>query len=386
VGCLHAEGPFLKTLQQAGIPVVNFPPRGGFFSPSGVQEFLGLARFLRRERFDVVHTYDLYSNLMGIPAAWLARVPVRISSRRDLGSWWWYTPGNRKLLRRILGLSSFVVANSEAVRDFLVKEDGYDPGKIRVIRNGIDPAPFLAPAPSRGRLFPAAGRQDKLIAVVANMNVNTKGHLDLLEAARLICPVFPEVRFVLIGDGRERAGLENKVDEWALRKNVLFLGHRTDVPDLLRCSDMFVLPSWAEGLPNVVLEALAAGLPVVATRVGGIPEIIEDGANGLLVAPKDPSALAVAILRLLRDKELAERLAREGQARVCDRFSFDRVLQQVKGLYEEAQPGGQVRRSASRRESPRALAPHVAAIDLESVELRSLGSDSSADRGKSGDR
>ncbi|HMD98895.1 MAG TPA: glycosyltransferase [Terriglobia bacterium] len=335
VGCLRAQGPLVKVLEDAGIPVLNFPPGGSLVRPGAVRQFLRLVWLLRRQRFDVVQTHDLYSNLMGVPAAWLARVPVIVSSRRDLAHWWWYTPRNRRILRGIQSLSVFVVANSDAVRNYLEKEDGFTPDHVRIVRNGVDPEPFLRASANRETLFPRLSLEDKLMVVVANMNIKGKGQGDLIEAARRICAEVPRARFILVGDGRERAGLENKVAELGLVEHFVFLGKRNDVPDVLSCCDVSVLPSWAEGMPNSILESMAAGLPVVGTRVGGIPEIIEDEVSGLLVPPRDPQALAKAILRLLRDPEFSSRLALAGRERVRIEFSFDRVLRQLRELYEE---------------------------------------------------
>lgn len=336
VGCLSAQGPLLKVLEEANIPTVAFDPQGSLLSPRGLRQMVRFAWFLHRQRFDVVQTHELYSNLIGVPAAWLARVPVIVSSRRDLGHWWWYTVRNRRILRCIQNRSNVVIANSGAVRDYLINEDGFSPTCVRVVRNGVEVEPFLKAHADRNLLFPFLSREDKLVAVVANMNIQGKGHSDLIEAARAICSAFPYARFLLIGDGRERAGLEKVVTEHGLGNNILFLGHRNDVPDVLSCCDLSVLPSWAEGMPNAVLESMAAGLPVIATRVGGTPEIIEDGTSGLLVPPRSPQALADAILRVLRDPELARRLAVAGRERVLTCFSFDRVLRELRELYEEA--------------------------------------------------
>jgi L-malate glycosyltransferase len=334
VGCIRAEGPLLGALQAAAIPVVEFRSTG-MLKPKGIYQLFRLALFLRKNRFHVVQTYDLYSTLIGVPASRLARTPVVISSRRDLASWWWYTPRNRRILRHIQNLSSFVVGNSVAVRDFLVKEDGFDPAKIRVILNGIDADSYVRGRENRGALFPSFNEEDKLIAVVANMNVPTKGHQDLVEAAKKVCALFPRVRFILIGDGCERSNIERKISDLGLQECFCFLGRRSDVPELLSCCDLSVLPSWAEGLPNAVIESLAAGLPVVATRVGGIPEIIEDGESGLLVPPHNPNCLAEAILRILNDPEFARLLGRAARDRVQRVFSFERLLRETANLYEE---------------------------------------------------
>jgi glycosyltransferase involved in cell wall biosynthesis len=177
--------------------------------------------FLLRERPDVVQAHELYSTLLGVPAAWLARVPTILSSRRNLGYWWWYTPRRRVVLRWIEGLSTFVIANSQAVSDVLTKEDGMDSRRIRVVRNGIDIQDFENVPPDRPSLFPQFGSGDKLIAAVANMNTQTKGHTDLLHAAAEVCRDFPRARFLLVGDGCERARLEDLTRQLNLEANVI---------------------------------------------------------------------------------------------------------------------------------------------------------------------
>ena len=334
VGCLVQSGPFLESVRQAGVPVVEFHPAGALLSLRGVYQLVRLAWFLRRGRFDVVHTHDVYSTLIGVPAAWLARVPLIVSSRRDLGCWWWYTPRNKKVLKFVQHLGRVVVANSAAVRDYLVREEGYSLGFVTIIRNGIDVEPFVTASPSSEKFFPDLSSKSKLIAVIANMNFESKGHADLIEAASIVCRAHAESRFIFVGDGRERPSLERRVDELKLRDRVSFLGHRDDVPSLLRCCALSVLPSWTEGLPNVILESMAAGVPVVATRIGAMEEIIEDGVHGLLVPPHDPRALAESILRILQDDELAQKLASAGQERVRTCFSFERTLSELQKLYE----------------------------------------------------
>ncbi len=338
VGCLSRKGPLLDVLAQAGIGVSEFNPEGRLVGLAGIRQIIRLTVFLRRHRVDVFQSHDLYSTLLGVPAAWLARVPVIISSRRDLASWWWYTRRNRRILRHIQNFSSRIIANSQAVEDFLVREDGFDRRQIRVVRNGVDFKRFANASGDREKLFPNLGRDDRLIAVVANMNVKSKGHSDLIAAGQEICQEFPGAKFLCIGDGIERRELERTVEELRLRNHFLFLGRRDDVPNILACCDLFVLPSWAEGLPNSVLEAMAAGVPVVATRVGGIPEIIADGVGGLLVPAQDSRALAAAIAQLLRDPQRAQRFAEVAQERARTEFSYERLLAALDRLYRESFP------------------------------------------------
>jgi glycosyltransferase involved in cell wall biosynthesis len=167
------------------------------------------------------------------------------------------------------------------------------------------------------------------------MYSRVKGHDCLITAARTVCEHELDVVFLLIGDGPERPRLEAQTRDAGLEKNVVFLGRRADVPELLACCDSSALPSQAEAFPNALLESMSAGLPVVATAVGGSKEVIENGQNGLLVPPGNPEALAAAILRLVRDPRLAMKLAVAGQYDMRKHFSFERLIAEVEQLYKE---------------------------------------------------
>ena len=334
LGCLQLVGPLLAKLEGSSVSVMEWKTRGGVNSPAGIFQILRLARFLRRERFDVVHLHDLWSNLLGIPAAWLARVPVIISSRRDLAHLAWYSPRRRKILRRLQSLSTAVLVNSGEIREQLVKEDGFPPASIRVVYNGIDLERFKNVRGNRERLFPGL-ENCKLVVSVANMHSDIKGQPTLIKAAAEVCAKFPEARFVLIGDGSRRAAFETMAAELGLKNNVLFLGQRHDVSDLLACCDVAVLPSQAEGFPNALLEYMAAGLPAIATDVGGNREVIEHAVNGLLTAPNDPHAMAKEILYLLENPTAAADMARAGRERVRRDFSFDKLVANTDALYTD---------------------------------------------------
>jgi glycosyltransferase involved in cell wall biosynthesis len=331
LGCLRSGGPLRERLRGSPVAVVEFHPQDGIDSPQGVYQMLRLSWFLRRGRFDVVHTHDLWSNLMGIPAARLAGIPGIVSSRRDLAQSDWYRGNRRVWLRRIQNLSGAVVANATQVRDALIAEDGFAPEKLRVIRNGVDLKKFQVPS-ERETLFPDAGKAH-LIVMVGNMLSDVKGHPWLIAAAPAVVREFPSTRFVLVGDGEARPGFEKQVRELGLGQNFFFLGRRADVPRILASCDIAVLPSRAEGLPNAVLEYMAAGLPTVATRVGGNEELVEDGVTGLLVSAEDASALSATLLRHLRNPEEAGKIARRGREFVSLNFSFDRLVREVDELY-----------------------------------------------------
>ena len=331
LGRLRAGGPLRERLQGSPVAVVEFHPQGGIDSPQGVYQILRLSWFLRRGRFDIVHTHDLWSNLMGVPAARLAGIPVIVSSRRDLAQSDWYSGNRRVWLRRIQNLSGAVLANAIQVRDSLIAEDGFAPEKLRVICNGVDLKKFQVPS-ERETLFPGAGN-GQLIVMVGNMLSDVKGHSWLIAAAPAVIREFPSARFVLVGGGEARQRFENQVRELGLDEKFIFLGRRDDVARVLASCDIAVLPSRAEGLPNAVLEYMAAGLPTVVSRVGGNEELVEDGVTGLLVPAEDPEALSAALLRYLQDPEEAGKIARRGWEFVNRNFSFDRLVREVDELY-----------------------------------------------------
>jgi glycosyltransferase involved in cell wall biosynthesis len=338
LGCLRARGPLLGRLAGSAVSVREFYPKGGFDSIQGMYQMFRLAIFLRRGGFQIVHTHDLYANLLGIPAAFIARVPVIISSQRDLAHLDLYRTRRRIWLRRLQKLSAAVLTNAGAVRDAVLAENHFAPEKVRVIHNGVDLEKFSHGSRDRTWLVPGTGPEvarETWIALVGNMHSDVKGHPTLIAAAGEITREFPEARFVLIGDGAMRKDFERQVAELGLSTHFLFLGRRDDVPRILACCDIAVLPSKAEGLPNAVLEYLAVGLPTVATRVGGNAEIIRDGETGLLVSPGDSSAFAQAMLRLLRDPGLRASLARNGREYVASEFSFQKMIGNTDQLYTE---------------------------------------------------
>lgn len=334
LACLRIKGPLLERLNGSHVKLMEFHPKGGMNSPGGIYQLLRMAVFLRKGRFDVVHAHDLWANLLAVPAAWLARAPIIISSQRDLSHLEFYKTSRKRWLRKVQRMSNLVVANAGSVRDALVAEEGFSPKKIRVIYNGVDWERFSRAPRERERLFPGMN-EGRIVLLVGNMHTDVKGHPLLLDAAAEVIREFPKTRFVFAGDGALRKELEDKVDRLGLGQNVLFLGRRNDIPEILACCDIGVLPSKAEGLPNAVLEYLAAGLPTVASAVGGNAEIIRDGENGLLFPAENAGALAEKLLRILRDPEFARRLGQAGQEHVRQNFSFDRMIEQVDRMYTE---------------------------------------------------
>jgi glycosyltransferase involved in cell wall biosynthesis len=298
--------PGVEQLERLGVPTV-------VLERPGVRR---LAALLRRVRPRVAHVTDVWPQ--AVVAARLARVPrvlvthhtPELPRRDNLAGRAWLALG--------WALRPEVIYTSQADAE----RDGRRPS--HVVPLGIDLDRFAAGKPALPKDRPLVGNVARLAP--------QKDHATLIEAARLL----PEARFAIVGEGELRAELERR----ARGLTVVFTGARDDVPDLLASFDVFALPSLYEGLCVVVIEAQAAGVPVVATPVGGIRETVVDGETGLLVPPRDPPALAAAIRRLLDDRPAAEVMAAEAKRRVRARFSIERMVEETLALYEGAEPSG----------------------------------------------
>jgi glycosyltransferase involved in cell wall biosynthesis len=332
--CLRRVGAFVAEIDQRRIPLREYGI-STFLSVNAIAQQARLARDIRRSGTEIVHAYSFYGNVFAIPPARLATAPVVIASIRDRGAY--LTPGQQAVQRQVCRLADCVLVNADAVKDWLVAQ-GYNPEKIVVIRNGVDlrycdhPPDILR---IRRELGVPAGAP--LVAVASRLN-RLKGIDHFLEAAAIVGQRRPDVRFLVIGEPNpsDRAYLDvltRLAERLGIRDRVVFTGLRTDVPVLLACAAVSVMPSLNEALPNVLLESMAAAAPVVATRVGGTPEAVQDGVTGMLVPPGDPRALARAIHQLLADPELAARLGQGGRHLVCRRFSMDAMVQATERLY-----------------------------------------------------
>lgn len=330
LACLRNMGELRQELESLQVPRPVFDI-GRLYTPKTMWQAIRLGYYIRRHLIQVVHTYGFYPNVFAVPAARLAGASIVVASIRDRGDI--LTPTQRWIQKCVCRLADCVLVNAETIRDVLI-EQGYRPDKIFVIRNGI----MLSRFGRRERgaelrrelgLPPAA----PLVFVFSRLN-GMKGIEYFLEAAAMIAPNFPDVRFLVVGDGAKRKELEAHAVSLGLSSRVTFTGFRTDVPDLLPEATVSVLPSLSEGLSNSLLESMASGVPVVAGRVGGNPEIIEHDTSGLLVPPRDSAALAGAISRLLQDRELAARLGEAGKRRVAEVFSMERSVGEVERLYE----------------------------------------------------
>ena len=325
VACFHREGGWLPRIVERAASIVEFPIHG-FARRGTARQFLSFARWCRRERIAVVQTCDLYTNIFGLPGAALAGVPVRIGSRRELNpdkSAW-----QIRMQRHAYRFATKVVANSPAAAQIL-EHEGLAPTSIAMISNGLDLAAFPAHK---------APKQIRTIVTVANLRPE-KCHETFIAAASMLVGAYPSLRFQIVGDGPQRRALEALADARGLATHMEFLGHREDVPRLLASADAFVLPSRSEAFPNSAIEAMAAGLPVVASAVGGLLDLIDHGRTGLLVPPTDPEGLAAALRSLIDDPARAASIGEAARAEVHQRYSFDRMIASFEDLYESGLQG-----------------------------------------------
>jgi len=311
----------------AGVRTVLCPKRPGI----DVMLVPRLAALLRRERPVIVHTYLRTAGYWGRVAACLAGVPIRIASERNLeierGQF-------ANLLDRILSsVTDRVVVNADAIRDYLVHIEGLDPEKIEIIRNGVPVSrtlsEFEAHIVRRG-----FGLSDfeYVVAFIGRL-VPQKNPALFLAMAQAVVRSGLKCGFLLVGDGPLRTILADQTRTLGIQDAVRFTGVRNDVSRILGVIDLLVLTSDWEGLPNVILEALAAGVPVVATRVGGVGEVLEDGVTGYIVPPRDLPTLIDRVLRVLSDREVRDRCGRRGRESTQSRFSISVMVDRTVALY-----------------------------------------------------
>lgn len=319
VACFHARGAWFPRVAEAAESVAEFPVTS-FLSPRLPQHLWSFARWCRAKRIAIVHTTELYSNIFGLPGAALARVPVRIGNRREINPD--KSAAQIAMQRTAYTCAHRIVANSRAAANRLLAE-GVPARKVTIVPNGLD-FQHVRTQPQRDRL--------RKIVVVANLRPE-KGHDVLMDAAVDVLRRFPDATFELVGGGPELETLMARAEARRMLHAFSFLGHRDDVPQRLAAADIFVLPSRSEAFPNAVLEAMAAGLPIVASRVGGIRELIDEGRTGELVPAGDPKALAASICRMIDEPMRASLLGAAARADAVARFSFDRMVTAFEFVY-----------------------------------------------------
>lgn len=329
MACFRKEGPFIHDLPP-GLGDVHVFPLTSFCNATAVREGIRYLRFLRRNRIDVVQSFDFYANLFAIPLSRLAGVPVVLGCRRDEGVM--RTRAHQKAERWAYRLATGIVANARAIKDQLVRRDGLKAESVWVVPNGLDLARFDA---ALRQTEPARKEGEVTVAVVANLRPE-KGHTVFLDAVRRLVDPLPRVRFLIVGDGVIRDKVKAAVTARGLGERVRMTGVVNPVAAILKSIDIVVLPSLRnEGLPNSIMEGLAAGLPVVATDTGGTGELVIDGHTGYLVPPGDPAILAERIAALCRQPELRRTMGAAGRRLIVEQYTAERMARSFETLYDE---------------------------------------------------
>ena len=286
-----------------------------------------IEEYIREDGIDLVHTHGYKADLYGFLAAWRSRKPVVATCHNWVGgtaALGIYNQMDRMVLKRFDALAA--VSDAVALR---LLQSGVPAEKIRIIANGIDVGAF-----ERGKALPSVSVSGgKVVGVVARLDLQ-KGFEYLLRAIHELCTTFHALKVMIVGEGPDRQEIEDLVQEYGLQSNVVLAGQQSDMPGVYAAMDIFVLPSLDEGLPMTVLEAMAAGRPVVATRVGAIPGVIKDGENGLLVDPRDTAGLRDAIARLLSDPDLCRRIGDKAHEWVRRNYTSEEMALKYRQMYE----------------------------------------------------
>jgi glycosyltransferase involved in cell wall biosynthesis len=307
-------------------------PLGRLYGPQGVRGLRHLRKLARERRVNIIHTFFEKADVAGWLTARSAGNALWVSSRRDLG---FKKKGIYKAFSRLTASDcAACVAVCRAVRDQVVKDNELPKEKMTVIYNGLEPLQSRDPQAGKA-LREELGVQGNapLVGMVANFNFHIKGHKHFLHAAREVTRKMPEVHFVLVGDGPLRVSFQAMVQEMGIGKRVHFLGTRRDVPTILSGLTVSVLCSTSEGLSNVVLESMAAAIPVVATNVGGNAELVTDRVTGYLVPPADAGALAEAVMEALANPRESRDMALRARLRAEKEFNVQAMVQKYERLY-----------------------------------------------------
>jgi glycosyltransferase involved in cell wall biosynthesis len=328
VVCIDQPGPIGEEVRRTGVPFRSLGLRPGLRRPFDV---IRLQRAIHELEPTIVHTFLLTASLYGRFAAMQAHVPIIIGT--EVNIYERKQPLHRLAERWLMRGTEAVIASAESVRDFYVDQIHADPDKVVVIYNAVDWSQ-LHTTKTRDELRADVGVpiEVPLAGIIARLT-EQKAHRVLFEAMASR-PELASLHLLAIGDGELRDELRRRVEQLNLSSRVHFAGARRDLGNVLASIDMFVMPSLWEGLPLSLVLAMGAGLPVIASRVAGIPEVVEDGATGLLVNPGDAAQLGAALARLLEDEELRLVLGREARAFARPRFGVDGYVASMTALYD----------------------------------------------------
>ncbi len=307
-----------------GIRVFPLPLKSSF----DLSSILKLGRLLKEYRIEVVNTHSGVDSWIGALAAKFANVPLLVRTRHL------NIPLRRNILNFVHYLPDLYITCGENMRHTLVDTCGFPADRVVSIPTGVDERFFdVQRNPGERARY---GLYDQ-VPVVVNVGIlrRVKGHEVTLKAAKAVLQSIPDARFLIVGDGPLLQSLEKMTEDLGIDEAVIFTGFVDDVAGIYASADVAVLSSWSEGLPQSMLQAMAAGVPVVATRVGGVPEVIADGRNGILVGAGEDKAMAEGIVKLLREKNFAHGLALKARETVREKHAMGQTILKTERLYQD---------------------------------------------------
>ena len=331
---LKNKGEIARALEKQGIEVccLHMGGRERFLGwLSSIIALIRLFPYLIRIRPTIVHSFLFRANILARIAGYLTGVPIVISSVRVMG-------GEKKYFHYVERITSFMVDHyvtvSESVKRYIIDKSKISAEKISVIYNGVNIKSQDNSYEQNPKMPFKIKDKDRILMTVGRLH-KQKGHCYLIQAVSKVRKEFPKVKLLVTGEGEEENNLKKLVKSLDLMNEVIFAGLSSDIERILPMAELFILPSLWEGLPNALLEAMAAGKPVVATKVGGIPEIVVHGETGVLIPPRDTDALAAVIIDLLQNRLKAKDMGEAGRIRAGKRFSIYKMIEKTENLYQE---------------------------------------------------
>jgi glycosyltransferase involved in cell wall biosynthesis len=314
---------------------VRFLPQNGSFSMyplAQIRDYGRIRKIIRETTPSIVHAYFFWSILFARVLKWEGKIRTLIENREDQGFGWGKHEYN--WLRMTRGLPDRIICVSDAVKRTVMERERVAEGRIVVIRNGVETLLDAREATTEIRKELGLEEDHLVVGMVANFNRSVKGVSRFLDAVPEIVRAVPSARFLLLGRGKEEKTLREKARDMGIEPYILFAGYRKDIHRCYAIMDVSALTSYSEGLSITILESMRCGIPVVATRVGGNPEVVVDGVTGYLVPPGDVAAFASRTVELLLDKDLRRRMGEEGRRRVERHFRLQDVAHRYEDIYE----------------------------------------------------
>jgi len=329
----------IKGAMERGVKVIPFPSLVRRISPlQDLRAMFSLCRLIMREKPDMIHTHTSKAGILGRCAAWLARVPIILHTAHGHVFYGHFGPSASTffvLLERLMALiTDRMIALTQGERNDYIKSSVSRPDRIVTIHSGVDIYDYMSARVNIEEKIKSLGISTKgLVVGTVGWLLPIKGPMHLLNAMESVWQGYPEATLVFVGKGDLEAELRARALEMGASDRVKFLGWRDDIPEIMQILDVFALPSLNEGMGRVLVEAMAAGKPVVASRVGGVPDLIKHGENGFLVGPGDENGLSVAILKLLADKSMRNQMGEKGRI-MAREFSVENMIEKIDVLYD----------------------------------------------------